>query len=158
LVGLIVILSFPFALFAQTRKAIPAGRYEALSGIKLSRSGKNQDNIGSSKESTKSIWSELEKIYANDSGDILFANLAKVEVGIKSKNFKEALNSEKGFDLILTNDLKRDKAITKHLRGKKMIVLFDSRPLQKALPLLNEYEILNFQAEKASNLYLLKIK
>ena len=41
-----MVLSIPFAL-SQTRKAIPAGRYEALSGVKTSHGQKSIDSASS---------------------------------------------------------------------------------------------------------------
>lgn len=155
---LCLILSLPFALSSQTRKAIPAGRYEALSGIKSSHSGKNQDASIVSKEGVRDIWAEIEKNYTTESGEVLFANMGSLEVGLKSKNFHEAKSIERGLDLLITSDLQRDKAMTKFLRGKKLIALFDVRPLQKIISTLTEFEVLSFHTEKNTNFYLLKTK
>ena len=155
---LILILSLPFALSSQTRKAIPAGRYEALSGIKISRNGKNQEVGNQGRDSGRQVWSEVEKFFSNEPGEIVYANLASTEVGIKSKNFREAKNMDQGFDLLITSNLQKDKELIKHLRGKKMIALFDVRPLEKIIPSLKNYEVVTFRAEKNSNFYLLKTK
>ena len=145
-----------FTIFSQTRKAIPAGRFEALSGIKVSHSTK--DSPGISKEGGANIWSEIEKNFPSESGEVLFANMGSLEVGLKSKNFHEAKNIEQGLDLLITSDLQRDKSMTKFLRGKKMIALFDVRPLQKIIFSLTDYEVISYRAEKATNFYLLKTK
>ena len=155
---LILILSLPFALSSQTRKAIPAGRYEALSGIKISRTGKNQETGSSVRDTSKQVWSEVEKYFTNEQGELLYANLASTEVGIKSKNFHEAKSMDQGFDLLITSNLQKDKELVKYLRGKKMIALFDPRPLEKIIPSLKNYEVVSFRAEKTSNFYLLKTK
>ena len=155
---LLLILSLPFALSSQTRKAIPPGRYEALSGVKTSHSGKIQEASITGHESTKQLWTDVEKYFINESGEVLYANLASVEVGIRSKNFQEAKNMNLGFDLLITADLQKDKPLLKYLRGKKVIALFDVRPLDKMVPVLKNYEIVSYRADKASNFYLLKTK
>lgn len=154
---LLLILSLPFALSSQTRKAIPAGRYEALSGIKISRSGKadmQQTNLDSSKQ----VWVEIEKYFGPENGEILYANLASTEVAIKAKNFHEAKNMDQGFDLLITSDLTRDQSVMKFLRGKKMIALFDQRPIDKIITSLKKFEVITFRADTTTNFYLLKTK
>lgn len=153
-----LILALPFALSSQTRKAIPAGRYEALSGVKVSRSGKAQEIGTPGHESSKQMWGDIEKYFSNESSEILYANLASIEVGIKSKNFHEASNMYQGFDLLISADLQKDKALVKFLRGKKMIALFDKRALDKLMPTIKNFEIVSYRAEKSTNFYLLKTK
>jgi hypothetical protein len=154
----VLILALPFALSSQTRKAIPAGRYEALSGIKMSHSGKSQETGSPGHETSKQVWGDIEKYFSSESNEILYANLASAEVGIKSKNFHEASNMYLGFDLLITSDLQKDKMLIKFLRGKKMIALFDVRPLDKVMPIIKSYELVSYRAEKGSNFYLLKTK
>ena len=154
----LLILAIPFALSSQTRKAIPAGRYEALSGIKISRSGKSLDVGNFDRDSNKQIWNEVEKFFINESGEILYTNLASMEVGIRAKNIKEAQNMDLGFDLLITANLQKDKGVLKYLRGKKMVALFDARPLDKMLNSIKDFEIITYRTEKNINFYLLKTK
>ncbi len=154
----LLILAIPFALSSQTRKAIPAGRYEALSGIKISRSGKSLDVGNFDRDSNKQIWNEVEKFFINESGEILYTNLASMEVGIRAKNIKEAQNMDLGFDLLITANLQKDKSVLKYLRGKKMVALFDTRPLDKMLNSIKDFEIITYRTEKNINFYLLKTK
>jgi hypothetical protein len=155
---MVIILALPFALSSQTRKAIPAGRYEALSGIKTSHNGKMQESSKQGRDSIQQIWNDIEKYFSNDTADILYANLASIEIGIKSKNFHEAKNMDQGFDLLITSDLQKDKILTKYLKGKRMVALFDVRPLEKIISSLKKYEVVAFRAEKNTNFYLLKTK
>jgi hypothetical protein len=155
---LIAILSIPFALSSQTRKAIPAGRYEALSGIKVSHSVKNQEANTQERDSNKQIWNDIEKYFANEKGDVLYANLSSQEFGIKLQNFHEAKDIDQGFDLLLSTNLQKDKEISKYLRGKKIVALFDHRPLEKIVSTLGRFEIISFRADKSTNFYLLKTK
>ncbi len=150
-------MSLPFALSSQTRKAIPAGRYEALSGIKVSRSGK-ADIQQTTHESSKQIWVEVEKYFGPENGEVLYANLASTEVAIKAKNFHEAKNMDQGFDLLITSDLNKDQSAMKFLRGKKMIALFDQRPIDKIISSLKNFEVISFKADSTTNFYLLKTK
>jgi hypothetical protein len=155
---LTIILSLPFALSSQTRKAIPAGRYEALSGVKVSHGSKNQETNNHDHDSSKQIWDEVEKYFINEPGEVYYANLAGTEVGIKSRNFHEAKSIDQGLDLLITSDLKKDKEFVKHLKGKKMVALFDSRPLEKIITTLHSYEVVSYRAEGNGNFYLLKTK
>jgi hypothetical protein len=155
---LIVILSIPFALSSQTRKAIPAGRYEALSGIKISHSVRNQEANAQVHDSNKQIWEDLEKYFANEKGDILYVNLSSREFGLKLQNFHEVKNIDQEFDLLLSTNLQRDKEISKHLRGKKIVALFDRQPLEKVISKLGKYEIISYRADKSMNVYLLRTK
>ena len=60
IIAFFFVLSIPFALSSQTRKAIPAGRYEALSGVKNSRNLKSTDsNVIDRKDSTALFWNEV---------------------------------------------------------------------------------------------------
>ena len=155
---LVIVLSIPFALSSQTRKAIPAGRYEALSGIKVARNSKNQETISSGLTTGKIFWQEVEKHFPVNAEEIVYVNLASMDFGIKSKNFHEAKNIDQDLDLLVTADLAKDQQFLKRLKGQGIIVLRDSRSLEKMMTHLKSYEVLSFHSEKDEHFYLLKRK
>ena len=158
------VLSIPFALSSQTRKAIPAGRYEALSGIKNSRAIKSTDMaVADKKESSSLFWNEVlnhvpentqnPSYYSTGKMDELSSNL------LSSKGVKPARKAGENTNIIISDDLKRDKDFIKNLKNKNgLVVLKDSQELKDVMASLGQFEVLLYQAEDKSNYFLLKLK
>lgn len=156
-----MILSIPFAL-SQTRKAIPAGRYEALSGVKTSHGQKNIES-SSSKDSVNLFWSEVAKHIPQGVNKNSYFNSGTTDsdfkVFLNSKGISEAKKIDSGVNILLSDDLDRDQASLKKLKMKgSLVILKDKHPLKEIMSILERYEVLVYQAEVENNYYLLKLK
>jgi hypothetical protein len=154
----VMVLSIPFALSSQTRKAIPSGRYESLSGAKTSKSSKNEIKSG---QNTQLLWQEVLKNFdLSNRGEILFhraVSNAKLLV-IPQRGFKEIKSSEANYDVLISDNPKIDPKLTKNLKSKGLIVLVSSNALKEMMPSLSSYDLLMYQSEGVENYYLLKLK
>ncbi len=164
--ALICVLSIPFALSSQTRKAIPAGRYEALSGVKNSRTSKAADmseEAGLKTESANIVWNEALKhlppgnvevsYFSKSDLDPLWASL------MSSKGLVPSKNVSTNTQIIFSDNLRRDLSLVKILSKGKIVILKDNQSLNDLLSLQAKYEVLAYQvAEDSNNLFLLKIK
>jgi hypothetical protein len=160
-----IVLAIPFALSSQTRKAIPAGRYEALSGVKNSRTAKSTDatSENSSKEAMSLFWSEVVSHFPEKESKISFFVSGKMEdfemSYLTAKGYKSNSNLSDKTKLIFSDDLKRDKETLKSIQGKdKLIVLKDNRELKDVMFALQKFEVILYQAENKTNYFLLKQK
>ena len=160
-----VVLAIPFALSSQTRKAIPAGRYEALSGVKNSRSanssGTSKEN--SSKDAMNLFWSEVVSHFPEKESKISFFVSGKMEdfelSYLTAKGYKSNTRMNENIKLIYSDDLKRDKETLKNIQGEdKLIVLKDNRELKDVMIALQKFEVILYQAESKANYFLLKQK
>lgn len=163
---LVCVLSVPFALSSQTRKAIPAGRYEALSGVKNSRAGKAPAALDESQLKTESanlVWNEALKLlpangknisyYSSSELDPIWSDLLSTKGLVPSK--KIGHNTQ----VIFSDDLKRDKTLFTPTNTGKIVILKDKQPLKEIISPANQFEILAYQvADNSQYLYLLKIK
>lgn len=153
------VLMLPFALSSQTRKAIPAGRYESLSGIKLARAKTDTINNPSNQ---LSIWQELQKNLATNREEFYYLknynSSLNLTTFIPSKNFREGKKKDGSFDLLVTDNLKRDKDVVKQLAGDGIVLFISTANLSDNLNQINGYNLLLFQTNKAENYYLLKLK
>ncbi len=149
----------PFALSSQTRKAIPAGRYESLSGIKLARS--KTESI-SNPSGQLSIWQELQKNLATNREEFYYLKNSSSNLNltnsIPSKNFREGRKKDGSFDLLVTDNIKRDKEELKHLADDGVVLFISTSTLTDNLNQINGYNLLIFQTNKNENYYLLKLK
>ena len=158
------VLSIPFALSSQTRKALPAGRYEALSGIKNSRAIKSNDSANNEKKDSSSLfWNEVLNNIPNNTQNPSFYSTGKLdEISLSLLNSKGVKSSRKlaaDTNIIISDDLKRDKDIIKGLRNKKsLVVLKDYHDLKEVISSLSQFEVLLYQAEDKSNYFLLKLR
>ncbi len=158
------VLAIPFALSSQTRKAIPAGRYEALSGVKNSRSVKSIDSAtGEKKESTALFWNEVLSHVPENSQDLSYYSSGKMdefEAGLlATKGLKLSKKISASTSIVFSDDLKRDKDVLKGLKNKSsLVVLKDSEQLKDVMASLGQFEVLLYQAEDQSNYFLLKLK
>lgn len=156
----VFVLMIPFALSSQTRKGIPAGRYESLSGIKVSRTNKNEVGTLSSGQST--VWQEVQKNLQADKNEYLYLKSYSKEINlnalIPNKGFKEAKKFEQGFDLLITEDLNKDREILKNLKPKGLIVFISSSTIKNTVNSFGKYELLVYQSQNFENYYLLKAK
>ena len=156
-----MVLSIPFAL-SQTRKAIPAGRYEALSGVKVSHSQKSLDSFAS-KDALGLFWSEVAKHIPQGRNENAFFNTGVVDPNFKtfltSKGVHEAKNLDSSVNILLSDDLDRDNAAFKKIKPKgSLVILRDKHPLKDVMSALGQYEVVAYQAEADNNYYLLKHK
>lgn len=156
----LVVLSVPFAISSQTRKAIPAGRYEALSGIKVSHSTKTEISSQSSAET--SIWQEVSKNLPADKNEIYYFKKSNLEFNFATlfpnKNFREVKKADQGFDLLITDNIKNDKDSLKHLHSKGLVVVMSNIGLKEMISGLPNFELVVFQSAASSFNYLFKSK
>lgn len=154
------VLMIPFALSSQTRKAIPAGRFESLSGIKTS--GKNNKENNGTTVNQLSIWQEVQKNLSNDKNDFYYRkNLVQdlnLSTLLPNKNLREVKKTEQGFDLLITDSLLNDKNILKNLKSKGLVVFISSTNIKDVLNNLNGFDILLYENQNNQNYYLLKSK
>ncbi len=158
---LIFVLSIPFAL-SQTRKAIPAGRYEALSGVKISHSVKSSEN-GIAKDALGMFWTEVAKHIPQGRKENTFLSTWAIEPSFKtflfSKGAVETKELSPKVNIIMSDDATQDSDLLKNLKDKgSLIILKEKRTLKEILALFPHYEVLVFQSEADSNYYLLKLK
>lgn len=158
---LTMILSIPFAL-SQTRKAIPAGRYEALSGVKISHSLKNADN-SLTKDSLGLFWSEVAKHIPQGRNENSFYNIGVIDTNFKkflsSKGVLEAKSLDSRVNILLSDNLSRDNDVLKKIKTKgSLIILRDKHVLKDVLSTLNRFDVIVYQAEIDNNYFLLKLK
>jgi len=158
------VLSIPFALSSQTRKAIPAGRYEALSGIKNSRAAKSTDSQTNEKKDSASLfWNEVLSHIPENSKNVSYystGNMDEFSVNyLTTKGVRAARNFSGGTNILVSDDLKRDKDVIKNLKNKNgLVVLQDAQELKDVMASLGQFEVLLYQAEEKSNYFLLKLK
>lgn len=159
-----IVLSIPFALSSQTRKAIPAGRYEALSGIKNSRLAKSTDSqMNEKKDSASLFWNEVLSHVPENSKNVSYYSTGKMDEFstsyLTTKGVKAARNLRGGIDILVSDDLNRDKDVIRNLKNKNgLVVLKDAQELKVVMASLSQYEVLLYQAEDKSNFFLLKLK
>ncbi|MFA6238805.1 MAG: hypothetical protein WC635_15825 [Bacteriovorax sp.] len=158
---LTLVLSVPFAL-SQTRKAIPAGRYEALSGVKISHSPKSSDS-SLAKETLGLFWSEVAKHIPQGRNENSFFGIGSIDANFKtflsSKGVLEAKNLDSRVNILLSDSLTRDSDIFKKIKTKgSLIILKDKHGLKDVLSSLNRFEVVVYQSETDNNYYLMKLK
>lgn len=163
IIAFFFVLSIPFALSSQTRKAIPAGRYEALSGVKNSRSTKSTDTSASSRsDSTALFWSEVLS-HMPENTELSYFSTGKLDEFstsiLTTKGLKAAKTPGEKTNIVFSDDLNRDRDVLKTLKNKNsLVVLKDSHELKDVMSSLGQYEVLLYQAEDKSNYFLLKLK
>lgn len=158
---LIMVLSIPFAL-SQTRKAIPAGRYEALSGVKTSHSVKSTESA-LAKDSLGLFWTEVAKHIPQGRNENSYFSSGAIDSNFKtflsSKGVLEAKNLDSKVNILLSDNLNRDTDLIKKLKTKgSLLILKDKHTLKDLIPLFGQYEVLVYQADVDNNYYLLKHK
>ncbi len=165
IIAFFFVLAIPFALSSQTRKAIPAGRYEALSGIKNSRAlQSNESTITLDKKEASSLfWSEVLTHIPDKSTNLNFVTTGKLEEYESTSLIAKGLVASKQITLktklIYSDNLKRDESALKALKSKEsLVVLKDSRELKDVLAKLSQFEVMLYQAESNANYFLLKLK
>lgn len=164
--ALICVLSVPFALSSQTRKAIPAGRYEALSGVKTSRSNKGSDQLDEAalkNEPANIVLSEALKHLPANGQNLTYFSTGKLdplwETLFSTKGISPANKILESTRVIFSDDLKRDKELLENLKSGRIVILKDKQVLKDVLASSNQYEVLAYQAtEDAKHLFLLRIK
>lgn len=158
------VLAIPFALSSQTRKAIPAGRYEALSGIKNSRATKSADSqVNEKKDSSSLFWTEVLNHVPETVQNPTYYSTGKMDEFstkmLATKGAKATRKLGNGTSIVISDDLKRDKEIIVGLKNKNsLVVLKDSQELKDVMASLGQFEVLLYQAEDKSNYFLLKLR
>lgn len=155
------VLSIPFALSSQTRKAIPAGRYEALSGIKNMRLQKANNN--EKKDIALLFWGEVLNRLPPDAPNPGYFIFGKLDESINhfliSKGVKLTRQINTNSNILISDNLERDKKILKTIQNKKnLLVLRDARDLKSVMSSLSQYEVLLYQSDNLSNYFLLKLR
>jgi hypothetical protein len=158
---LTIVLSIPFAL-SQTRKAIPAGRYEALSGVKISHSGKTGES-SLTKDSLGLFLSEVAKHIPQGRSENFFYSSGEIETSFKSflvtKGVSEGKNFDSTVNVLLSDNLVRDIDLFKKIKKKgSLIVLKDTHGLKDVLSILNQFDVILYQSETDANYFLLQMK
>jgi hypothetical protein len=158
---LILVLSIPFAL-SQTRKAIPAGRYEALSGVKVSHSLKGGESA-LTKDSQGLFWSEVSKHIPQGRNENSFFNSGVSDINVKSllssKGVLESKTLDKKVNILLSDNIGRDDDLFKMMKTKgSLIILKEKKSLQEVLAYFSNFELLVYQVENDSHYFLLKKK
>ena len=164
IIALFFVLSIPFALSSQTRKAIPAGRYEALSGVKNSRSPKATDSGAiDRKDSTALFWNEVLSHIPENTTNLSYFSTGKMDEFstslLATKGLKTSKKLGEKTNIIFSDDLNRDRDILKNLKNRNgLVVLKDPHQLKDVMVSLGQFEVLLYQAEDKSNYFLLKLK
>jgi hypothetical protein len=164
IVTFFTILAIPFALSSQTRKAIPAGRYEALSGVKNSRSVKSIDSISDGKKDSVGLfWNEVLKHVPENSKELTYFSTGKLEQSsgnvLKNRGLKEVSSLTTKTNIVFSDDLKRDLNFLSDLKNKKsLIVLKETQELKDVMPSLARFDVLVYQSEEKAHYYLLQLK
>lgn len=164
--ALVLVLSVPFALSSQTRKAIPAGRYEALSGVKNSRNSKSTEVIDEAalkSESAGVVWNEALKHLPEKKGDVSYFSKSELDPVwaslFSTKGMIPSSTISNNTQVVFSDNLKRDLSLMKSLKKGKIVILKDKQSLNEILSPLNRYEVLAYQlAEESNHLYLLRMK
>lgn len=157
LILFLIVLAIPFALSSQTRKAIPAGRFEALSGIKTS----GPKNISEKTTSVHNlIIEELEKNLPTDRREYFYYKNSQYDFNfnilIPQKDFKESIGAEKNVDFLITDNLKKDSEKLRYLTKSGLILFISSQDLKENMMLISPYELILYQVSGKDNFYLLK--
>jgi hypothetical protein len=165
IVAFFFVLSIPFALSSQTRKAIPAGRYEALSGVKTSRSTAktSEASIGEKRDTTTLFWNEVLSHVPENTPEVSYFATGKMDdfstTLLANKGLKTAKKIGKKTNIIFSDDLNRDKEVFQKIKSKtSLVVLKDGHQLKDVMASLGQFEVLLYQAEDQSNYFLLKLK
>ena len=158
---LIMVLSIPFAL-SQTRKAIPAGRYEALSGVKISHSVKGSESA-ISKDALGLFWTEVAKHIPQGHKENTYFSSGAFDPNFKtflsSKGVLEAKEMNPKVNIIMSDDYSRDSDLLKKLKEKgSLIILKDKHPLKEIIAQFPQHEVVVYQTETENNYFLLKSK
>ena len=106
---LVMVLSIPFAL-SQTRKAIPAGRYEALSGIKTAHTAKSDSALA--KDSLGLFWTEVAKHIPQGRKENAYFTSSPIDANFKaffsSKGVLEAHELDSKVNILMSDNIFRD--------------------------------------------------
>lgn len=158
---LVMVLSIPFAV-SQTRKVIPAGRYESLSGIKISHSAKGIES-SAAKDTLGLFWSEVTKHVPQSRKENIFYASGSIDNNLKnflqSKGITQSLKLDNKVNILISDNLNRDLDLIKKIQTKGELVILKDKPvLKEVMNALGQYEVLVYQSEAASNYFLLKLK
>lgn len=161
---LLLVLAIPFALSSQTRKAIPGGRYEALSGVKNSRNTADISSHLLEKKDTASLfWNEIINYLPENSQNLSYFSRNESDAFARelfvSKGIRQSNHLKDNTTFFYTSNLEKDKEIIKRAKSKiKLIVVKDTKSLSQMMNSLNQFDVALYQSDKESHYYLLKIK
>lgn len=156
----ILILAIPFALSSQTRKPIPKGRYEVLSGIKTSHMLKNE-NL-ERQDPYIGVWEEVSKAYPVDKIEIYYKKNAMVDtsslVMVTNRNFHE-IKMNQSLDLLITGRIDSAQSELLNLRKKEGMILYVSAdPITQVMKQSIPYELIFYKMIKNDHFYLFRYK
>lgn len=153
------VLCLPFALSSQTRKGIPAGRYEALSGVKVSHTSKNDSAIVPNTQNN--FWGEVLKNLPENKVEISIVKKNVQDINLTqllpSKKIQDKTAIDSSVDLFITNTI-ANKDELKKLKNKSLIVMIANTTVKDQVSNLSNYEIITFMAGQNENYFLLKAK
>lgn len=160
---LLLILSLPFALSSQTRKPIPAGRHEALSGIKSSAEAVQVKDTGAELDKNLIIWNEVASFYSlqnKKNAKVFFSgNLTNELIPIQYKNsFFVVQNSSQRPDILFSDDIKRDQSVIAKLVSGSLIAIYEMYDLQEFKNKNKNLELITFISDKSVNYSLFKVR
>jgi len=158
---LIFVLSIPFAL-SQTRKAIPAGRYEALSGVKISHSVKGNESA-LAKDALGLFWTEVAKQIPQGHKENTFFSSGAIDPNFKtflsSKGVIEAKEMSPKVNVLLSDDVSRDSDLLKKIKEKgSLLIVKEKKTPKEIIAQFPQYEMVVYQSEADNNYFLLKVK
>ncbi len=160
---LILILSLPFALSSQTRKPIPAGRYESLSGIKSANDAALVSDASVAIDKNLILWNEMMNSFAsqNKKNIKLFMNGNLSIETIPAQYKTNVLVTNKfsaSIDVLLTDNIKRDLNLVSKMSNQSMIILYEAIATQELKNSNKNLELLTYISHKNSSFSLFKVR
>lgn len=161
---LLIVLAIPFALSSQTRKAIPGGRFEALSGIKNARSHASAlPSASEKKDSTTLFWNEVLNHIPSGTHNISYFSKTEVDQFSKdlfiAKGIRKSSHLKDNATFFYSDNLSADADLLKKNKNKfHLVVLKDAKTIGEKLGALKDFDIVIYQADEKFNYYLLKFK
>lgn len=152
------------ALLAQVRKAIPSGRYEALSGIKNSRATNGDSRLAYVRsESTSLFWHEVMLMKPKDVLKVDYFTKSNLDDSLMSLFMANAIQKtqfpKSNSTIFYTDNVNRDLQYIKENRSKFLLfVLKDKMAIEQKMEELKEFEVLLYQAQEDGYQYLLKAR
>lgn len=161
---LLLVISIPFALSSQTRKPIPNGRFEALSGIKNHRTprGDARHTLGK-RDVSALLWNEIIHQLPHAAYEVNYythSQLDEVSNNLFSmNNIKRTENPSANMTLLYTDNLQKDSSILETLSSKVLLIIVkDTKSIEERVHDFKNFEIMLYQNEDKKHYYILKPK
>lgn len=164
IVSFLLVILLPFALSSQTRKAIPAGRYESLSGVKSLKSKQAEVELNDiKKDEVYDFWLETISNFGHEETELNYFAYGLIDKKVldllDKRNFKlvQKLNSKAL--LIYADNFSMVKAeLLKVANNKTFILLNEKSEINELVKNLNEFEIVIYRLIEGQHYYLLRFK